>query len=249
MCDGVGGGAGAPLFEGGRNLKLTEEGRARHERTAALLVELDETAAMIASGAEKPLGRLRVSVLLLLSQATISKIAADSPTSVQPGPDRVPVGHLGSSEKKLIFDGGKPDWRLYEIATLAHLRDRLRSGDVWVDGSRSFRPIDEHLMPKPAFVAMKDEGKLGLGVHGDGAAWLAEVRQMMDFNLKRLAYCARNRKFDHVRLEAGTLIVTPRASDIPAAADELNVEISEMYPLIEVPDLLREVHDWTGFAD
>lgn len=96
---------------------------------------------------------------------------------------------------------------------------------------------------------MKHEGKLGLGVHGDGAAWLAEVRQMMDFNLKRLAYRARNGKLDHVRLEAGTLIVTPRASDIPAAADELNVEISEMYPLIEVPDLLREVHDWTGFAD
>lgn len=164
-------------------------------------------------------------------------------------PDRVPIGHLGSSEKKLIFVDGKPDRRLYEIATLAHLRDRLRSGDVWVDGSRSFRPIDEHLMPKPAFVAMKDEGKLGLGVQGDGAAWLAEVRQMMDFNLKRLAYRARNGKLDYVRLEAGTLIVTPRASDIPAAADELNVEISELYPLIEVPDLLREVHDWTGFAD
>lgn len=164
-------------------------------------------------------------------------------------PDRVPVGHLGSSEKRLIFVDGKPDRRLYEIATLAHLRDRLRSGDVWVDGSRSFRPIDEHLMPKPAFVAMKDEGKLGLGVQGDGAAWLTEVRQMMDFNLKRLAYRARNRKLDHVRLEAGTLIVTPRTSDIPAAADELNIEISDMYPLIEVPDLLREVHDWTGFAD
>lgn len=164
-------------------------------------------------------------------------------------PDRMPVGHLGSSEKKLIFVDGKPDRRLYEIATLAHLRDRLRSGDVWVDGSRSFRPIDEHLMPKPAFVAMKDEGKLGLGVQGDGAGWLTEVRQIMDFNLKRLAYRARNGKLDGVKLEAGTLIVTPRVSDIPAAADKLNVEISDMYPLIEVPDLLREVHDWTGFAD
>jgi TnpA family transposase len=164
-------------------------------------------------------------------------------------PDRVPVGHLGATERKLIFESGKPDRRLYEVATLAHLRDRLRSADIWVDGSRSFRPIDEHLMPKPAFLTMKEEGKLGLGVQGDGAAWLAEVRQMMDFNLKRLAYRARNGKLDGVRLEAGTLIVTPRVSDIPAAADELNVEISEMYPLVEVPDLLREVHEWTGFAD
>jgi TnpA family transposase len=52
-----------------------------------------------------------------------------------------------------------------------------------------------------------------------------------------------------VRLEAGNLVVTPRASDIPELADDLNAEMSEMYPLIEVPHLLREVHDWTGFAD
>jgi DNA-binding transcriptional LysR family regulator len=65
------------LFErGARNLKLTEEGRALHERTAALLTELDETAATIASGAEKPRGRLRVSAPLLLSQTAMGKIAA-----------------------------------------------------------------------------------------------------------------------------------------------------------------------------
>ncbi len=65
------------LFErGARNLKLTEEGRALHERTAALLTELDETAADIASGAEKPRGRLRISAPLLLSQTAMGKIAA-----------------------------------------------------------------------------------------------------------------------------------------------------------------------------
>jgi DNA-binding transcriptional LysR family regulator len=65
------------LFErGARNLKLTEEGRALHERTAALLRELDETAAGIASGAEKPRGRLRISAPLLLSQTAMGRIAA-----------------------------------------------------------------------------------------------------------------------------------------------------------------------------
>lgn len=65
------------LFErGARNLKLTEEGRALHERTVALMTELDETAATIASGAEKPRGRLRISAPLLLSQTAMGKIAA-----------------------------------------------------------------------------------------------------------------------------------------------------------------------------
>lgn len=72
---------------------------------------------------------------------------------------------------------------------------------------------------------------------------------MLDFNLKRLAHRARSGKLEGVRLETGTLIVTRTAGEVPAAVEDLNAEISDMYPLVEVPDLLREVHEWTGFAD
>lgn len=65
------------LFErGGRKLKLTEEGRALHERTRVLLSELDETAAAIASGSHRPRGRLRISAPLLFSQIGMGKLAA-----------------------------------------------------------------------------------------------------------------------------------------------------------------------------
>ncbi|WP_374473124.1 LysR family transcriptional regulator [Phenylobacterium sp.] len=66
------------LFErGGRTLKLTEEGRALFERTGALLTELDEAAASIASGGERPRGRLRVSAPLLFSQTAMGRLAAE----------------------------------------------------------------------------------------------------------------------------------------------------------------------------
>jgi DNA-binding transcriptional LysR family regulator len=66
------------LFErGARALKLTEEGRALHERTGLLLAELDETAAAIASGGGKPRGRLRISAPLLFSQLAMGKLAAE----------------------------------------------------------------------------------------------------------------------------------------------------------------------------
>jgi len=65
------------LFErGARTLKLTEEGRALHERTTVLLTELDETAAAIASGGGAPRGRLRVNAPLLFSQAAMGTLAA-----------------------------------------------------------------------------------------------------------------------------------------------------------------------------
>jgi DNA-binding transcriptional LysR family regulator len=65
------------LFErGARALKLTQEGRALYERTGALLTELDETAAAIASGGDKPRGKLRISAPLLFSQTAMGNLAA-----------------------------------------------------------------------------------------------------------------------------------------------------------------------------
>ena len=53
------------LERGARTLKLTQEGQALYERTGALLTELDEATASIASGGEIPQGRLRISAPLL----------------------------------------------------------------------------------------------------------------------------------------------------------------------------------------
>jgi DNA-binding transcriptional LysR family regulator len=65
------------LFErGARTLKLTEEGKALYERAGLLLTELEETVATIASGGDKPRGRLRISAPLLFSQTAMGKLAA-----------------------------------------------------------------------------------------------------------------------------------------------------------------------------
>ena len=65
------------IERGGRAIKLTEEGRALFERTHALLSELDDTAAVIASGGGTPRGRLRISAPLLFSQIAMGKLAAE----------------------------------------------------------------------------------------------------------------------------------------------------------------------------
>jgi DNA-binding transcriptional LysR family regulator len=68
---------GLRLFErGARMLKLTQEGQALHARTGALLSEIDEAAAAIASGGEQVRGRLKISAPMLFSQAAMGKLAA-----------------------------------------------------------------------------------------------------------------------------------------------------------------------------
>jgi DNA-binding transcriptional LysR family regulator len=68
---------GVRLLERGSHiLKLTQEGRALHEQTGGLLKEIEEAASAIASGSDRPRGRLRISAPLFFSQTAMGKLAA-----------------------------------------------------------------------------------------------------------------------------------------------------------------------------
>lgn len=53
-------------------------------------------------------------------------------------PDIVPMPFPAKHWKTLIVENGEPVRRVYETAVVATLRDRLRAGDAWVEGSRNF---------------------------------------------------------------------------------------------------------------
>jgi TnpA family transposase len=164
-------------------------------------------------------------------------------------PAKVPLGHLIQKVRKLIAANGKRDRRLWEIATLAVLRERLRSGDVWVEGGRAFRPLEAQLMPGPAFAARKEAGDLRLGVPRGADAWIAEKEQELDFKLKRLSHQARTGKLAGVRMEDGVLIISQQRTKVPKAkVDAAKWLILDRMPQIDITDLLAEVNTWTGFA-
>ncbi|GGF12569.1 hypothetical protein GCM10011611_17750 [Aliidongia dinghuensis] len=164
-------------------------------------------------------------------------------------PDRIPMGHLREgATRRLINVDGKPDRRRYEIATLAVLRDRLRSGDIWVAGSRTFKPFDDHLVPNAEFTARKAADDLGLGVPREVDAYLGAMQDEVDFKLKRLAWRVRNGRLTGVRLIDGELVVAPLSGEVPPEVDQLKQEVQPFFPLIDVPDLLSEVNDRTGFT-
>jgi len=181
----------------------------------------------------------------LAAVETLKKINRENHRTL---PDRLPTGHLTETARKQIFAAGAADRRLYEIATLAALRDRLRSGDIWVEGSRAYRPLAEYLMPKAAFVEKKEADRLGLNVPGDGQAWLEQVQQALDFRLKQLAYRARTGKLDGVRLENDVLIVSPLRNEVPDEAEALKWELNSYLPNVHITDLLAEVDSWTNFS-
>ncbi|WP_425524262.1 DUF4158 domain-containing protein [Brucella anthropi] len=64
-------------------------------------------------------------------------------------PPDAPMPFKEEWRKLVIEPDGKINRRLYETAMLAHLRNKLRSGDVWVERSSAYRRFDSYLLPEP----------------------------------------------------------------------------------------------------
>src|SRR4029077_1776207 len=63
-------------------------------------------------------------------------------------PEGAPLPFQNKQWKRLVRKHGRINRRLYETAVLSTLRDRLRAGDVWIDGTRNYRRFDAYLLSK-----------------------------------------------------------------------------------------------------
>jgi TnpA family transposase len=146
--------------------------------------------------------------------------------------------------KRLVVEGGQPNRRLYETAVFATLRDKLRSGDVWVERSASYRCFDSYLLSQadvPAIAA-----PLGLPATAD--EWFTTRGAELDRRLKRFARRLRRGELDGVEMRDGHLHVAALRAATPPEAKVLAARIDGMLPFARITEVMHEVSRATGFA-
>lgn len=159
-------------------------------------------------------------------------------------PDDAPMPFRKEWQKLVIGKDGKPNRRLWEVATLAHLRNKLRSGDVWVERSANYRRFDSYLLSDSEAAVWAT--RLGLPENCD--AWLTQRAQDLDWRLRRFSQRLKKQELDGVRFENGRLHVSPVQALVPVEADELAHRLNAIMPRIRITELLHEVARATGFA-
>ncbi|WP_407257595.1 hypothetical protein [Klebsiella pneumoniae] len=107
--------------------------------TPALLEVLELRAAPAAQGVLAAVQALRE-----MNADNLRKVPADAPTAF-----------IKPRWKPLVITPEGLDRRFYEICALSELKNALRSGDIWVKGSRQFRDFDDYLLPAERFAALK----------------------------------------------------------------------------------------------
>ena len=76
------------------------------------------------------------------------------------------------------------DRRFYELCVLSELKNRLRSGDVWVLGSRQFKDFDAYLLDSKRFTELRDQDGLSLKVVTDGNRYLNARCKQLEHSLR-----------------------------------------------------------------
>ena len=88
--------------------------------------------------------------------------------------------------RKVVKTDAGIDRRAYEVAVMMALRERLRSGDVWVEGSRAFRAFDDFLLPRDAFENRRKMDELGLAIPDRFEDWRDDKAKRLGTRLREV---------------------------------------------------------------
>ena len=168
--------------------------------------------------------------------------------SLRKVPDSAPVSFVRKRWKPLVFMAEGINRRYYELCALSELKNSLRSGDIWVQGSRQFKDFNEYLLPADMFSELKKSGNLELAVGSDCDSYLNERMSLLAQRLGVVDQLAANNNLPDAIIDNSGLRISPLVNSVPEEANALMKQAYELLPHVKITELLMEVDEWTNFT-
>ncbi|MDQ7259203.1 Tn3 family transposase, partial [Bacillus thuringiensis] len=167
------------------------------------------------------------------------------------GKRKVPHGaplHFVSNrwQKHVYDDDGNINRHYYELAALTELRNHIRSGDIFVSGSRHHKAFDDYLIPYDEWNEVSNIPN-GLTAPLKAEDYITDRINRLNEHLEWLS--KNSEKLEGVDISQGKLHVERLDRGTPEEAKAFSKLLHSMLPRIKLTDLLIEVASWTGFHD
>lgn len=163
-------------------------------------------------------------------------------------PDNPPTKFIKKRWHKLIHTDNDIDVRYYELCVLSELKNALRSGDIWVQGSRQFKAFDDYLITKDEFQKIP-QGELPVAINPYYLSYQNQRLTLLVEQLKTTNKLAKADNLPEASITSSGLKITPLDAVFPESAQILITQVASMLPHIKITELLLEVDEWIGFSD
>ena len=163
-------------------------------------------------------------------------------------PQDAPIEWVNQRWRPYVVTDQGIDRRFYELCALTELKNRLRSGDVWVTGSRQFKDFEAYLIEPSRFNELRDGQSLALPVEQNGERYIAERVAQLKVSLDEINGLAARGELPDAAVSESGLKITPLTNTMPEEAGALMRRAYALLPHIKITDLLLEVDRWTGFS-
>ena len=163
-------------------------------------------------------------------------------------PTDAPTGFIKKRWEKLVMTDTGIDRRYYELCALSELKNALRSGDIWVQGSRQFKDFEDYLVPAGKFAALKTASELPLAVATDCDHYLHDRLSRLEAELAMANRMASSNDLPDAIITESGLKITPLNAAVPDTAQALIDQTAMLLPHVKITELLLEVDEWTGFT-
>ena len=164
-------------------------------------------------------------------------------------PSEAPVSLIPKRWKKLIFTDAGIERRFYELCLLSELKRALRSGDIWIRGSRQFKDFNDYLMPVNHFKSAQNKRELPLAILPDSDVYLNQRLALLKEQLEKVNRLALSEELPDASITDTGLRITPLDKAVPDEEKALISQASGMLPHLKITELLQEVDEWVSFTD
>lgn len=161
-------------------------------------------------------------------------------------PATAPLEFVPESWRKVVITPTGIDRQYYEFCALSELKGALRSGDIWVKGSRRYKNFDDYLIPEKDFDKLSPA--LPLPVSADYHEYITNRMILLQSKLEEVNKMATHGELPDVEISDKGVKISPLDNCVPLQVSPLSELIYSMLPRPKITEILDEVNSWTAFT-